>query len=137
MNGNISQEGGKCPNSQNEHSKCLRQAQGQQRCCCGFTVSYTSRVYDAFFFFFLILASLVAQTVKRLPAMREPRLDPWVGKIPGRRKWQSTPVFLPGKSHGWRSLVGYSPCGHKESDTIERLHFHIIIIILESTMVPM
>ena len=50
--------------------------------------------------------------------------DPWVGKIPWRRKWQSTPVLLPGKSHGQRSLVGYSPRGCKESDTTERLHFH-------------
>ena len=41
-----------------------------------------------------------------------------------RRKWQPTPVFLPGKSHGWRNLVGYSPWGRKESDTTERLHFH-------------
>ena len=41
-----------------------------------------------------------------------------------RRKWQSTPVLLPGKSHGRRSLVGYSPWGHKESDTTEQLHFH-------------
>ena len=40
-----------------------------------------------------------------------------------RRKWQPTPVFLPGESHGWRSLVGYSPRGRKESDTTERLHF--------------
>ena len=39
------------------------------------------------------------------------------GKIPWRRKWQPTPVFLPGESHGWRSLVGYSPWGHKKSDT--------------------
>ena len=39
--------------------------------------------------------------------------DPWVGKIPWRRKWQPTPVFLPGKSHGQRSLVGYSPRGCK------------------------
>ena len=53
----------------------------------------------------------------------KPRFDPWVGKIPWRRKWQSTPVFLPGKSHGGRSLVGYSSCGHKELDTIEQLHF--------------
>ena len=35
--------------------------------------------------------------------------SPWVGKIPWRRKWQPSPVFLPGKSHGQRSLVGYSP----------------------------
>ena len=41
------------------------------------------------------------------------------GKIPWRRKWQSTPVFLPGKSHGQRSLVVYSPWGHKESDMTE------------------
>ena len=40
-----------------------------------------------------------------------------------RRKWQPTPVFLPGKSHGLRNLVGYSPWGHKELDTTERLHF--------------
>ena len=42
----------------------------------------------------------------------------------GRRKWKPTPIFLPGESHGRRSLVGYSPRGHKESDMTERLHFH-------------
>ena len=41
-----------------------------------------------------------------------------------RRQWQPTPVLLPGKSHGRRSLVGCSPWGPKESDTTERLHFH-------------
>ena len=45
--------------------------------------------------------------------------DPWVRKIPQRRAWQPTPVFLPGKSHGQRGLVSYSPWGHKESDTTE------------------
>ena len=40
-----------------------------------------------------------------------------------RRQWQPTPVHLPGKSHGWRSLVGFSPWSHKESDMTERLHF--------------
>ena len=48
--------------------------------------------------------------------------NPWIGKIPWRRKWHPTPVLLPGESHGGRSLVGYSPWGHKESDTTERLH---------------
>ena len=38
-------------------------------------------------------------------------------------KWQPTPVLLPGKSHGWRNLVGYSPWGRKESDMTEGLHF--------------
>ena len=56
-----------------------------------------------------MLASLVAQMVKLLPAM--PGFDPWVGKIPWRRKWQPTPLLLPGKSHGRRSLVGSSPWG--------------------------
>ena len=41
-----------------------------------------------------------------------------------RRQWHPTPVLLPGKSHGWRSLVGCSPWGRKESNTTERLHFH-------------
>ena len=48
-------------------------------------------------------------------------LDPWVGKIPCRRKWQPTPVFLPGASHGQRSLAGYGPCGHKEWDPTEHM----------------
>ena len=47
---------------------------------------------------------------------RRRRFNPWVRKIPWRRKWQPTPVFLPGKSHGQSSLAGYSPRGHKESD---------------------
>ena len=58
------------------------------------------------------------------PQCRRPGFDPWVRKILWRRKWQPTPVFLPGESHGWRSLVGYSPRGREESDTTERLHFH-------------
>ena len=53
----------------------------------------------------------------------DPGSIPWVGKIPWRRKWQPTPVLMPGKSHGLRSLVGYSPWGCKESDMTERLHF--------------
>ena len=53
---------------------------------------------------------------------RKNGFSPWVGKILWRRKWQPTPVLLPRKFHGWRSLVGYSPWGHKESDTTERLH---------------
>ena len=55
-------------------------------------------------------------------ACRRPGFDPWVGKIPWRRKWQPSPVFWSGKSHGQRSLVGYRPGGRKESDTTEQLH---------------
>ena len=52
----------------------------------------------------------------------------WVRKIPWRRKWQPTPVFLPGESHGQRSLVGYSLWGLKESDTTEQLSAHTCIL---------
>ena len=47
--------------------------------------------------------------------------NPWEGKIPWSRKWKPTPVYLPGKFHGQRSLVHYSPCSRKESDTTEQL----------------
>ena len=50
---------------------------------------------------------------------RRPTFDPWVRKIPWRREWQPIPVFLPGKSHGQRSLSGYSPWACKESDMAE------------------
>ena len=50
--------------------------------------------------------------------------NPWVGQIPWSRKWQPTPVCLPGKSHAQRSLHGYSPQGCKESDMSENTHTH-------------
>ena len=51
-------------------------------------------------------------------------LDSGQGRRLRRRQWHPTPVLLPGKSHGWRSLVGCSPWGLEESDMTERLHFH-------------
>ena len=64
-------------------------------------------------------ASLVAQMVKNLPRMWEPRFDPRVWNLPWRREGLPTPIFLPGEFHGQRSLVGYSPQGRKESDVTE------------------
>ena len=52
------------------------------------------------------------------------RFDPWVGKIPWRRKWQPTPVSLSGKSHGQRRLVGYSPWGCRELGMTEQRSTH-------------
>ena len=65
--------------------------------------------------------------------------NPWVGKIPWRRKWQPTPLFLSGESHGQRSLVGYNPLGCRESDTTERLSTRCTIwphpdLIISTTM---
>ena len=60
-----------------------------------------------------------------MPAMRETQVQSLVQEDPmkssWRREWQPTPVFLPGESHGQRSLVGYSPWGHTELETTERL----------------
>ena len=75
--------------------------------------------------------SLVAQTVKASAYNAgDPGSILWVGKIPWRRKWQPSPILVPGKSQGPRSLVGYSPWGRKESDTTEGLHFHFQILPL-------
>ena len=60
--------------------------------------------------------------VKNLPASRRVGFDPWVGKIPWRRKWQPISVFSPGQFHGQRSLANYSPWGSKKSDTTEELN---------------
>ena len=76
-----------------------------------------------------IRASQVAQWVKNPPAMQatqemETQVQPLVWEDPWRRKWQPTPVLLPGGSRGHRSLAGYSPRGCKESDTPEANEAH-------------
>ena len=75
-----------------------------------------------------ILKNYVNQQVKFLPFMVAITVE-W------RRKWQPTPVLLSGKSHGWRSVIGYSPQGHKESDMTERLHFSSLSLLLNSVKV--
>ena len=72
--------------------------------------------------------TLVAQRLKRLPATWETWVRSLGWEDPLEKEMAiATPVFLPGKSHGRRSLVGYSPQGHKESVTTERLHFHFVL----------
>ena len=76
-----------------------------------------------------ILFSIVAVPIYRLPwglrskesicQFRRCEFNPWVEKIPWRKAWQHTPVFLPGQFHGQKSLAGYSLTGHKESDVTE------------------
>ena len=75
----------------------------------------------------LLWASLVAQRVKICQQCRRPRLDPCVSKIPWRREWLPTPVFLPGELHGQRNLEGYSPWGGKESAffMVQLLHQYV------------
>ena len=71
----------------------------------------------------------VAQRVNVCLQCGRPGFDSWVGKIPWRRKWQSTTALLPGKFHGQRGLIGYSPSGHKELDTTEQLHSYICVCV--------
>ena len=66
------------------------------------------------------MALVVKNPLANAGNIKRHRFDPWVGKILWRRKWQTTPVFLPRESHGQRSLAGCSPWGCKESDTTER-----------------
>ena len=62
--------------------------------------------------------------VKNLPAMQETWIQSRVGKVPWRRERQPTPVFLPEESYGQKSLMGYSPWGHKESDRTEQMSIY-------------
>ena len=64
------------------------------------------------------------ESASQCRSYRRGGFDPWAGKIPWRRKRQPSSVFLPGKCHGQKSLVGYSPWGGVESDTTERLSTH-------------
>ena len=99
-------------------------------------LSYRCHI-SVFFFFFLIY--LIGDK-DRLPSGKESTCQgrgrkrcgfgSWVRKIPWRRAWQSLPVFLPRESHGQRSLVGYSPWGHKQSDMTEvTSHAHTEVVI--------
>ena len=108
----------------------------QLRLYCTYTVPSIpfsfNIIYKRFPFFkdIYIYPSQVVLLVKNLPANAGDKrcgFDPWVGKIPWRRKWQCTPVLLSGESRGQRSLAVYSPQGHKESDRLKQLSRHAYI----------
>ena len=74
---------------------------------------------------------MVAQMVKNLPVMRKTQVQSLGQEDCWRREWQPTPVFLPGESHWQRGLVGYSPWGHKESDTTEQLILDVYLMCFD------
>ena len=87
-------------------------------------VNFNCPLISALFVHKSILCGFPAHTSGKEPAFQCRRhkryvFNPWVGKILWHRKWQPTPVFLPGESHGQRHLVGYSPWGYKELDITE------------------
>ena len=88
----------------------------------GTTANMTSlsiQIYSSFLKLNLKLVFSGKESAYQCKRHKGCRFDPWVGKIPWRRAWQLTPVFLPRESHGQRSLVGYSPLDHKQSDMTE------------------
>ena len=78
----------------------------------------------------------MAQRLKCLPAMQKTQVRSLVWEDPLEKKRHPTPVFLPGESHGGRSLVGYSPRGRNESDTIEQLHLLYLSLTVDQKPVP-
>ena len=80
-------------------------------------------------------ASLVAHSVKNLPAVQETWIQSCGWEDPWRREWQPTPVFLPRKSHRQRGLVGYSPWGHKESDRTEQLTLLLLGVVFNDELI--
>ena len=84
-----------------------------------------------------ITKGLMAQWLRirlQCRGLRRHRFNPWVGKMPWRRRWQPTPAFLPGESHGQRSLAGYSLWVRKELDVTERLSTQAGSLRLNSTV---
>ena len=96
--------------------------------CCVFNVADTVRQKKRSAPLFSQLeknSRVVAQRSRNCLQRRRPGFNPWVGKIPRRKAWQPTPVFLSGKSHGQRSLVGYIVHGVAKSQTrLKRLSAH-------------
>ena len=98
-----------------------------------YTFSFLKNLYT-------VLRGLLKWLSSKEPALqcrrhRRHGFDPWVGKMPWRSKWQSTPVFLPGKSYGQRSLAGYSPGGRRELDMTEHTQVHTHTYTLTHTCI--
>ena len=80
--------------------------------------------YELSLYCVCVRASLLAQMVKNLPAMQETQVQSLGQEIPWRREWLPTPAFLPGESHGQRSLADNSPWAHTELGMTEGLSMH-------------
>ena len=70
-------------------------------------------------FIFMFLGAPISGAYTLMSIISSPYIDPFITIFPWRRKWHPTPIFLPGKSHGQRSLAGYGPCGHEELEMTE------------------
>ena len=121
-------------NSNGDHRRVLTEVFSERCAYTEFLVSWTLKQYVAWFVTSALMRTMTlgevglqlvrgegelarCTLVKNPPANAGDEFDPWVGKIPWRRKWQPTPVLLPGKSPGQKSLAGYRPWGGTELDT--------------------
>ena len=98
----------RCPNQASSNAEAL---------CLEVTYRYCYHIFPSFTW--LPRRYSGKQSACQCRRRKRHEFDPWVRRIPWSRKWQTAPVFLPGKSHGQRSLGGYSPWGCKESDMTE------------------
>ena len=104
-------------NNHKPTNQCIFQYNLVKRCPRG--KFYLLHFLNKFSSFGFLGSSVVKEFTCPCRRLRRLGFDPWVGKIPWRRKWQPIPVFLPGKSHGQRNLVGCSLWDCKESDITE------------------
>ena len=116
----------------NRHLACVKWTSDFQLFLRHLTIQELSCFAEAWLAIHCMLGLVSWESLKNLSAnagdVRDPdkrhRFDPWVEEIPWSRKWQSTPLFLPGDFHGQRSLLDYSLWGHKESDMTQLTHTH-------------
>ena len=113
-------------------SECLFYHQEKMMCFLGLRVFCEQFSYNVIWvFWWVFLVHLLCRLRQyQYPVPDSLPMTVILGSVRAGLEWQPTPVFLPGESHGWRSLVGYSPWGLKESDTTERLHFLCWVWIL-------
>ena len=105
-----------------EKKRCSQGSAGPSQSNCSLYVGIIQRSYGIYWVGKVSVGLLWWLRWQRICLQcRRPGFDPWAGKILWRREWLLTPLFLPREFHGQKSLVGYSPWGHKESDPTERL----------------
>ena len=130
---------------QGRYQRLVISSSGQARCSAKHRTASGGKELSHILHNFPFLNSIATSQVVLVVKNPRHRFNLWVRKSPWRRAWQPTPVFLPEESDGQRSLVDYSPWGHKESDMTEatawmhsqqKAFSHIPLFILENTGVP-
>ena len=123
-----------CPQPTSQRADPSRE---EKRVGCGVSVQMTHVLHSRWWNWNSLITPVGFPRGSDGKECKRPRFDPWVRKIPWRRAWQPTLVFLPGESHGQRSLAGYSPWGRKELDTAEQLTHSTLLHFVTSQFLPL